>query len=859
MPAVSGTRLDMCAPMIDTLRQDVRTALRVLFRSRGFAAAAVIMLALGIGANTAIFSVLRASSLRGSPLPDPDRLAMIWSTPPGNPLSLEGARIIEYFAWRDSNRTFDAVGTMLGWQSTVDSERNGEPAQRLSGARFSASLFRALAVQPQLGRYFTPDVDTVGFGDGEVVISDRLWRTRFSGDPSVIGRTLMLDGAPSVIVGVMPPGFGVFDTDADFWIPSSFSPFQVQARGVNRVLTIVGRMKAGVSVESAQSDIETIAAKLAEEDPGPQKGRGIRVQPLESALFGNLRQILTVLQAAVGFVLLIACANVAGLLLVRTTARQKEVAIRLALGGSSNRILRLFLTESLMLSLAGALLGVVLAWMGVRSIVAASPQWLSTAQNIQLDASVLTFTIVVSVIAGVLFGLVPMLSVSTQHLVMPLKASARAVTGGRGHRRVQSALVVAQVTLTLVLLVSAGLLIKSFWQLQQVNLGLDSSRVVWFQTRVPANKGFRQVGSQNGFIQLEVSPLAAELFDRVRDRLSAIPGVESVAGTNAGVVSGTITQAPFRIEGRPVESSGAGAVAGFAIRSTDPFANYSLVTPDFFRTIRVPVVRGREFTARDTRDSPPVAVINEAMARRFWPGEDPIGQRLTVTIVPGEQPREVIGVVGDMATSRWDRSAAPALYVPHMQESLRSRVPYGQSRVGITYMMRINQPLSSIVPEARRAVAEVDSSLPVTQLEMMDEFLARQVDAPRDSMVLVGIFGAAALLLAVFGIYAIVAYGVVQRTQEIGIRMALGARRASVLALVMRQSAVLTVVGLVLGVGAASMATKYLNSLLFEITPLDTATFIAMPALFAVIAIVASYLPARRATMLDPQAVLRSE
>ena len=845
--------------MTDTFRQDVRTALRVLFHSRGFAFAAVIMLALGIGANTAIFSVLRASSLRGSPLPEPDRVAMIWSTPAGDAQSLEGARIIEYFAWRDQNRTFDAVGTMLGWQSTVGSERNGEPAERLSGARFSASLFRALAVQPQLGRYFTPEVDKVGFGDGEVVISDRLWRTRFSADPSVIGRTLMLDGAASVIVGVMPPGFGVFDAEADFWIPSSFSPFQVQARGVNRVLTIVGRMKAGVSVESAQSDIETIAARLAEEDPGPQKGRGIRVQPLESALFGNLRQILTVLQAAVGFVLLIACANVAGLLLVRTTARQKEVAIRLALGGSSTRILRLFLTESLMLSLAGALLGVALAWAGVRSIVAASPQWLSTVQNIQLDAGVLMFTIAVSVITGVLFGLVPMLSVSTQSLVMPLKASARAATGGRGHRRVQSALVVAQVTLTLVLLVSAGLLIKSFWQLQQVNLGLDTGRVVWFQTRVPANKGFRQVGSQNGFIQLEVSPLAAELFDRVRDRLTGIPGVESVGGTNAGVVSGALTQAPFRIEGRPVEGGGAGAVAGFATRSADPFVNYSLITPDFFRTIRVPVVRGREFTPRDNRDAPPVAIINEAMARRFWPGEDPIGQRVTVTIVPEEQPREVIGIVGDMATSRWDRSAAPALYVPHMQESLRSRVPYGQSRVGITYMMRINQPLSAIVPQVRRAVAEVDNSLPVTQVEMMDEFLARQVDAPRDSMVLVGIFGAAALLLAVGGIYAIVAYGVVQRTQEIGIRMALGARRASVLGLVMRQSTVLTSVGLVLGVGAASMVTKYLNSLLFEITPLDTATFIAMPALFAVIAVVASYLPARRATRLDPQAVLRSE
>jgi putative ABC transport system permease protein len=845
--------------MTETFRQDVRNAVRVLFRSRGFAVAAVIMLALGIGANTAIFSVLRASSLRNSPLPDPDRLAIIWTTPPGNPQSTEGARIIEYFAWRDRNRTFDAVGTMLGWQSTVDSERNGEPAERLTGARFSASAFRALSVQPQLGRFFSPEADTVGFGDGEVVISDRLWRTRFAADPAVVGRTLRLDGSPSVIVGVMPPGFGVFDTEADFWLPSSFSPFQVQARGTNRVLTIVARVKEGVSFEGAQTDIEGIAATLAQEDPGPQQGRGIRVQSLETALFGNLRPILAVLQGAVGFVLLIACANVAGLLLVRATGRQREVAIRLALGANSTRILRLFLTESLVLSLAGALLGGVLAWLGVRSIVAASPQWLASVRNIEIDASVLTFTILVSILTGGTFGLVPMLSVSTASLVTPLKASTRAITGARGHRRVQSALVVAQVALTLVLLVGAGLLIKSFWQLERVNLGLDTDRVVWFQTRVPANKGFRQVGNQNGFVQLEVSPVPAQLFDRVRERLREIPGVESVAGTNAALASGATMQAPFRIEGRPMAGGAAGPAATFAARTTDPFVNYSLVTPDFFTTIRVPVIRGREFTSRDNLDAPPVAIINEAMARRFWPGEDPIGQRVTVTIVPGEQPREVIGVVGDTATSRWDRLAAPGLYVPHQQESLRSRVPYGQSRVNIVYMLRINQPLPSIVPAVRRAVAEVDTSLPITEMEMMDEYFARQVDAPRDSMVLVGLFGGVALLLAVCGIYAIVAYGVVQRTQEIGIRMALGARRTAVLSLMMRQSTILTFVGLMLGVGVAATVTKYLQSLLFEITPLDAATFIAMPVLFAAIAGVASYLPARRATRLDPHTVLRCD
>ena len=844
--------------MTDTFRQDIRSASRVLFRSRGFAVAAVLMLALGIGANTAIFSVLRASSLRGSPLPDPDRLAVIWTTPAGNPQATEGARIVEYFTWRDQNRTFDAVGTMLEWQSTVNSERNGEPAERLSGARFSASLFRALAVQPQLGRFFSREEDSVGFGDGSVVISDRLWRTRFAADPGVLNKTLVLDGSPSVIVGVMPPGFGVFDTDDDFWLPSSFSPFQVQARGAGRVLTIIGRVKAGVSMSQAQSDIETLNAKLAVEDPGPQKGRGIRVHPLETALFGNLRRILMVLQAAVAFVLLIACANVAGLLLVRASSRLKEVAVRRALGASQWRIVRLFLTESLILSVTGAALGIALAWIGVRSIVAATPQWLSAVQHINVDASVLTFTVAISILTAVLFGLVPVFGVSTPSLVTPLRASSRTTTGGRGPRRVQAALVVSQVMLTLVLLVGAGLLIKSFWQLQRLNLGLDSSRVVWFQTRVPANKGFRQVGNQNGVVQLEVSPIPGQLFDRVRDRLREIPGVESVGGTNAVLAAGPAMQAPFRIEGRPAEG-GAASSAAPAAQTADPFVNYSLITADFFKTLRVPVIRGREFTVRDTRDAPPVAIVNQAMARRYFPDENPIGKRITVTLVPGDQPREIVGVVGDTATSRWDRSSIPGLYVPHPQETLRSRVPYGQSRVNIVYMLRINQPLASIVPALRRAVADVDSSLPVTQVEMMDDFFARQVDAPRDSMVLVAMFSAVALLVAVCGIYAIVAYGVMQRTHEIGIRMALGARRAAVLSLVMRQSAILTVVGLLLGLGASAMLTKYIQTLLFELTPLDVTTFVAMPTLFALIAVFAAYVPARRATKLDPQSVLRCD
>jgi putative ABC transport system permease protein len=453
---------------------------------------------------------------------------------------------------------------------------------------------------------------------------------------------------------------------------------------------------------------------------------------------------------------------------------------------------------------------------------------------------------------------VPVLGTSTPNLITPLKESPRAATGGRGHRRVQSGLVVAQVSLTLVLLVGAGLLIKSFWQLQRVNLGLDSDRVLTFETRLPANKYFRQTGVQNGATQLEISPVPAVLFDRVRERLQQISGVEAVAGANVPLVAGGAMQAPFRIEGRPTENA-TGAIGPFSALNGDQSANYTLITPDFFKTMRVPIIRGREFTTLDNANAVPVLVINDAMARRFWPNENPIGQRITVTIVSGEQPREIVGVVGDTPTSRWDRSPAPALYVPHLQESLRSRVPYGQSRVNIAFMLRISQPLSTVVPQLRRAVADVDASLPVSRIEMMNESLDRQVDAPRDSMVLVGIFGAIALLLAALGIYGIVAYGVVQRKHEIGIRMALGARRSNVLGLVLRQSTMLTIIGVALGIGVATMLTKYLENLLFNLTPLDVTTFAAVPALFAIIAAIASYIPARRATLVDPQVVLRSE
>jgi putative ABC transport system permease protein len=840
----SGIRL------LDEIWRDVRLAIRSLLKAPLVSAAAVLSLTLAIGANSALFTALRAASIRSLPLPDPERLVTITTYPPGQPQQRDPARLVEYFAWRDQAKTFTAIGTMLGWSSTLGATHDGEPAERINGWRFSASTFRALGVQPQLGRLVTPDEDIVGAPEDIVVISDSLWRTHFGADRDVIGRSILLDDQKTTIVGVMPPGFGVFDTRSDFWIPSPFSRFQVQSRSATRVLSVIGRLKPDSTLARSQADIAAISARLAEEDPGPQKGRAVTLEPLDQTLFGGLRRTLGLLQAAVASVLLIACANVAGLLLTRSLARQRDVAIRTALGASRGRIIQMFLAESLLLSLCGGVLGLALAWAGVRALTLAPPTWLGSMPGsisaLRIDAGVLGFTLLVSVVTGLGFGLAPALGAWSRDLITPVKyVMGSAGPGRRG--ALQSALVITQIALTLVLLVGAGLLIKSFWRLERVNLGMDPRQVLSFQTRLPAGRGFRMVGIKNGFTMLEVSPVPADEFERVRGRLLQVAGVESVAGTNVGLVGGGTMPASIEFVGSNPRGDAA----------AQPVVNYALVTPAYFSTLRIPVRKGREFTDRDTRNAPLVAIINETMARRFWPGQDPIGQQIVVSIVPDQAPRQIVGVVADTPTSRWDRSPSPAVYVPHQQESLQSRTPYGQSRINIMYVLRLNQPVASVLPAVRRAVADVDSSLPVSQIEMVNEYLARQVEAPRDSMLVVALFGGVALLLAVLGIYALIAYGVVQRTREIAIRMALGARRSLVLGLMMRRSVTLMAAGLMLGLAGAAAVTRYLSALLFDVTPLDATTFVAASILFIVIAAAASYVPARRATKIDPLAVLR--
>jgi putative ABC transport system permease protein len=848
--AMDAMRDQRGLPWLEDFWRDVRHALRTLRRNPILTSVALVTLALGIGANTAIFSVLRAASLSAADLPDPDRVAIIQTTPPGQATTLLPARLVEYFAWKERNRVFTDVGAILPWSATLGAVRVGETAERLSGFRFTASAFRALRVPPQLGRVLTDADMPVDGPDSTVVISDSLWRSRFNADPAAVGRTVVLDGRPTTIVGVMPAGFWSYTGPADFWIGMGFTRFQIQARSQNRVLTVVGRLATGTSLDAARGDLAAISAAIARDGAHRQPPVGISIRPLQDALFGNLRQALLVLQGAVAFVLLIACANVAGLLLTRAAARHRDVAIRRSLGASRARVVRLFLTESLILSLAGGAAGAALAWQALQLLRNADPTWLPRASDVHLDLGVLALTAAVSLLTGLAFGLAPATGLSKADVMTPLKESARGTPASRGARRLQGTLLVGQVALTLVLLVGAGLLMRSFWQLQRRDLGFDAVNVLTVGARLPATQYYRMVGTANGVTQLDISPVPAQLFERIRERLMTVPGVQSVAGTNEAFSAGGGVPAPFAIEGRPVEKEdAAGAVS----------ANYALVTPAFFQTMRIPVVEGREFTATDTNGSLPVAIINQAMARRYWPNEDPLGRRLTVAIVPGDRPRQIVGIVGDTPLSRFDREPGPSLYVPHAQESLRSRTPYGQSRVNMTFALRIDRPMEAVIPALRRAIAEVDPNVPLSQIQMLSVSLARQVQAPRDSMVLVVGFGAVALFLALFGIYGVVAYGVVQRTQEIGVRMVLGARRSAVLGLVLRRFTGLTAAGILVGLAAAALLTRYLDSLLFEVTALDMTTFIVVPLLFMAVASLAAFVPARRAATLDPHRVLRTE
>jgi putative ABC transport system permease protein len=832
---------------MNSFRQDLLYGLRMLAKKPVFTMIAALSLGLGIGLNTAIFTLLNTMLWGALPYRALDRIVVVWSVPPSHLDQLNGVSVPDYLALKERNRSFEVLGAMSNSARDFGATENGAPAERIPGEDYTPELLQALGVQPLLGRLFTPAEDEIDHPAPVVVISHRLWQRRFGGDKDILTKTVLLDGVKTNIIGVMRPDFLFTDDHAEYLAPIPFNHFQL--RGSARYLLVTGRLKPGVSIAQVQSDFEPITQQLAREFPRDMdqgKPWTIRVQPVREALFGFMSRPLLLLQGAVGFVLLIACANVAALLLARASSRQTEVAIRSALGAGRGRIFRQFITESVLLSLLGGLLGVLLAWWGVRALVAMAPPWFPRLHEISVDGRVLLFSVGISLLTGIAFGLVPALHGSKASFAETLKDATRGGTSGGVRNRIRGALVSAQLALALVLLIGSGLLIRGFLKMQNADLGCDPKGLLTFEFRFSPQRFGKPAAVHNGVPLWNISPLPATTFQRVFERLQSVPGVQSAGATVFAPMTFT-PQTTFEIEGRPARAADA------------PSALYYPATPNFFQTMKIAILRGRDFTMHDTGNAPWVAIINETMARRFWPNEDPIGKHVKVDLSPEDQPREIVAVVHDTPSNPQQRTQQPAIYVPFSQTGPRSIGPMAILRFQLTFVLRTQRDPMSLLPAVRSAVAEIDSNRPLGNPGTMEDQLAQQVQYPRYYSMLLGLFAFVATLLAAVGIYGVMAYAVEQRTREIGIRMALGAGGWQVLRLVTRQAIWMIAAGLALGLAGAMALTRFLSSELWEIQSTDPATFAGVSLLLIAVALLACLVPTRRAVNVDPTIALRYE
>ncbi|MGP0073294.1 MAG: ABC transporter permease [Bryobacteraceae bacterium] len=831
-----------------TLWQDVLFGLRLLRTKPGFTAVAALSLALGIGANTAIFSIVNTVLLTSLAYRDPSRLVMIETTPPGHPEQSDTATVPDFIAWRDQSRSFESLGAGDIDAKEFGAGENGTAPERIEGEEFSPGVFRALGVPPLMGRTFTDEEDAVDSPATVLVISHRLWQRRYGGDPNIVNKTIQLTRGTATIIGVMPPGFHFVNEKAEYWMPLSINHFQLQGSGT--YLSVVARLKPGVSIEQAREEMKSIADQLARNFPTRNKGRGLRVEPLHDAIFGWMKQPLGMLEGVVAFVLLIACANVAGLQLARGQSRRAEIALRAALGAGRWRIVRQFLVESVLLSLLGGLLGVAFAWAGLRLLIAISPSWFPMLDHIGISWGVLAFTAALSIVAGIAFGIVPAWRASRPNLADSLKDAGRGSLGP-GHHRLRGALVAGQIALALILLAGAGLMINSFLRITGAELGCKPSGVITFEYDFPVSQNVKMIGSYHNFPLLDVNPLPAQKFDRLYDRIRALPGVQSAAGSVLMPVVDEMDAFTFTIQGRPVPQNDAQRNAMSAVVFP--------VTPGLFTTIRAPLLRGRDFTARDIASAPWVAIVNQTMARTFWPNEDPIGKRITLDLVPEERPRQIVGIAPDIKVGVLQKKPEPAMYISHLQRPPHVRGPYQWTRAYMTYLVRPSGSAASVIPQLRQAVAEMDPSRPVGNFRTMDEALATEVKEPRYYMLLLSIFAGIATLLATVGIYGVMAHSVAERTREIGIRMALGAHWRDVIQLVMGSALLLIATGLVVGLGGSLALTRLIAFRLWGVTATDPATFASVALLLAVVAVLATLIPVRRAMRVDPTVALRYE